>query len=200
MVNFCKAVEDREERNRVAQAIISVMGQLFPYLRDIEDYKHKLWDHLHIMSGFEMDVDSPYPVPEVEQLQERPEMLKYPQRNFTYGHYGTWLEGLLKKAIAMPEGEERETLTLIVANLMKKHYITYNRSSVEDSVILTQLKELSGGKLALKEGESLTSTQDLQKDVPQINVAPKKHQNRKGSGGQRQKGKSHQNNRRNHKR
>lgn len=189
MISFCKGVEDREERNRVAQAIISVMGQLFPYLRDIEDYKHKLWDHLHIMSNFELDVESPYPMPEVEQLSERPEMLKYPQRNFNFSHYGTWLENLLKKAMEMELGDERDTLTLIVANLMKKHYITYNRDSVEDEVILNQLRELSGGQLALKEGETLTSLQDLRKDIPQI-TAPKKQQHiRKGGSNNHQKSK-----------
>ena len=183
MIHFCKGVEDREERNKVAQAIISVMGQLFPYLRDIEDYKHKLWDHLHIMAGFELDVDSPYPVPAIETLNERPQMLKYPKRSFTYGHYGTWLEGMLEKAVAMEPGEERELLTLRLANLMKKHYITYNRSSVEDHVILGQLKELSGGQLALKEGQELLTIQELKKDIPQINQNVKKQVRKKGNSG-----------------
>lgn len=179
MVKFCRNVEDRDERNKVARAIISVMGQLFPYLRDIEDYKHKLWDHLHIMAEFELDVDSPYPKPEPEQLNMDPERIPYPKREFNYGHYGRWLEGLLQKATAMEEGDERDTLTLILANLMKKHYITWNRSSVEDHVILNQLKELSGGKLQLKEGQTLTPTQELQKEIPQTHTGQAKKQNRK---------------------
>lgn len=181
MISFCKGVEDREERNTVARAIISVMGQLFPYLRDIDDYKHKLWDHLHIMSNFELDVDSPYPVPQPETLNERPQMLGYPNRSYTYGHYGTWLEGMIKKAVDMEAGEEREVLTLRLANLMKKHYIAYNRSSVEDHVILKQLNELSGGKLKLKEGEELASIADLKKDIPQVGASVKNQVRKKGN-------------------
>jgi hypothetical protein len=161
MVGFCVGVEDREERNKVAQAIISVMGQLFPYLRDIEDYNHKLWDHLHIMADFKLDVDSPYPIPAPEELRARPEMVNYPTGNFKYSHYGKTLQEFINKAKEYPEGDERDTLTLIIANLMKKHYLTWNRDTVEDEVILRQLNELSEGVLKLKEGQELVATQDV---------------------------------------
>ncbi|MDP4952821.1 MAG: DUF4290 domain-containing protein, partial [Flavobacteriales bacterium] len=139
MIDYAKSVADREERNKVAQAIISVMGQLFPHLRDIDDYKHKLWDHLHIIANFELDVDSPYPKPEAETLAQKPERVPYPKGKMKYGHYGSILEELIQKASAYEEGDEKNTLTMMIANLMKRHYLTYNRSSVDDALIKDQL-------------------------------------------------------------
>lgn len=164
MIEFCVSVADREERNKVAKAIISVMGQLFPYLRDIDDYKHKLWDHLHIMSDFKLDVDSPYPVPEPESLLEKPDQLAYPSGNIRYGHYGKTLQEFIDKAKDYPEGEEKDTLTHIIANLMKRHYLTWNRDTVEDDLITQQLVQLSDGKLQLKEGLELIPTAEVLKD------------------------------------
>jgi len=182
MIEFCVSVEDREERNKVAMAIISVMGQLFPYLRDIDDYKHKLWDHLHIMSGFKLDVDSPYPVPAPESLLEKPEQLAYPQGKIKWGHYGKTLEQFIAKAKDYPEGDEKDTLTHIIANLMKRQYLTWNRDTVEDDLIKSQLTSISDGKLALKEGKELVPTSVVLQD--QRN---KKHQNHHKGGGRGKK-------------
>jgi hypothetical protein len=157
MIDFCKTVADREERNKVASAIISVMGQLCPYLRDIDDFKHKLWDHLHIMAKFELDVDGPYPMPEKEQFEQKPEMLSYPDGDFKYSHYGKSLERLIKKISDFDEGEEKEQATLVIANLMKKHYVSWNHNSVDDEVVIRQLTELSKGKMKLKEGQTLAA-------------------------------------------
>lgn len=161
MVDYALTIEDKEERNKVVKAIISVMGQLFPYLRDIEDYNHKLWDHLYIMSDFKLDVDSPYPEPKRETFQERPEVMKYPQTKIKNGHYGKSLQELIAKASEYPEGDEKDTLTHIIANLMKRHFVTYNRPNVEDDFIKSQLKELSGGKLELKDGFDLLPTSEI---------------------------------------
>ncbi|MFM1931670.1 MAG: hypothetical protein RL226_973 [Bacteroidota bacterium] len=161
MVNYAISVADREERNKVVRAIISVMGQLFPHLRDIEDYNHKLWDHLHIMADFQLDVDSPYPIPERSTLETKPDRVGYPSGNIRYGHYGKIVQELITKCIATTDEEERQAFTISIANLMKRHYITYNRATVEDTLILTQLSELSGGKLTLAEGVELISVADI---------------------------------------
>lgn len=170
MIDYAKSVADREERNKIAQAIISVMGQLFPHLRDIDDYKHKLWDHLHIIANFELDVDSPYPKPEAETLAQKPERVPYPQGKMKYGHYGSILEELIGKACEYEEGDEKNTLTLMIANLMKRHYLTYNRSSVNDALIKDQLQELSGGKLKLAEDIELVSTSEVLKTTKPVNI------------------------------
>ena len=178
MIEYCVSVEDREERNKVALAIISVMGQLFPYLRDIDDYKHKLWDHLHIMSNFKLDVDSPYPVPAPESLLEKPDRVAYPTGNIKWGHYGKTLEQFIEKAKDYPEGDEKDTLTHIIANLMKRQYLTWNRDSVEDDLITSQLTSISDGKLKLKEGAELVPTavvlQDQKSKKPQHNKGVRK--------------------------
>lgn len=177
MIDYAKSVADREERNKVAQAIISVMGQLFPHLRDIDDYKHKLWDHLHIIANFELDVDSPYPKPEAETLAQKPERVPYPKGKMKYGHYGSILEELIQKASAYEEGDEKNTLTTIIANLMKRHYLTYNRSSVDDALIKDQLAELSNGKLKLDAEVELVSTTEVLKNTKPANSRPS---NKKG--------------------
>src|SRR5690554_4883350 len=100
MVDHIKTIEDREERNKASLAIIKIMGQLFPYLRDMEDFKHKLWDHLHIMSNFELDVDSPYPPPSPDKLKQRPKPMPYPQGDIRYGHYGKTIERMIEVVAA----------------------------------------------------------------------------------------------------
>ena len=163
MVNFALTIEDKEERNKVAQAIIKVMGQLNPHLRDVEDFTHKLWAHLFIMSDFKLDVDSPYPKPTPETFVSKPEILGYPQSKIKYGHYGKIIPEMIQKCVAYEEGEEKEALIKIIANMMKKSYLQWNRDTVNDELIAAQLKELSGGKLELKDLDCLESTQDILK-------------------------------------
>lgn len=161
MVDHIKTIEDREERNKASQAIIKVMGQLFPYLRDMEDFRHKLWDHLHIMSNFELDVDSPYPAPSVEKLNERPAPMNYPQGKIKYGHYGKTIELIIESVAKEEDKEKRDAQILSLANLMKKTYLAWNRDTVKDEVIARQLEELSGGKLKLEDPSKLEATASL---------------------------------------
>ena len=161
MVKHCLTVADRDERNKVAQAIIGVMGQLNPHLRDIDDYKHKLWAHLFIMADFKLDVDSPYEIPTAETFQSKPDRIPYPQGKIRYGHYGKSIPQLIEKCVEYEEGDEKDTLTLIIANMMKKAYLTWNRDSVNDEVIAAQLKEMSNGKLELKDLTKLISTKEV---------------------------------------
>ena len=164
LVNFALTVKDREERNKVAQAIINVMGQLNPHLRDVEEYNHKLWAHLFIMSRFELDVDSPYPIPTKETFQVRPKRMPYPKNKIRYGHYGNTTQLLVQKAIELPEGEEKDALIRVIANIMKKDFVAFNNSgSVENEVIQHQLDVLSQGKLKIKDIESLMSLNDIYK-------------------------------------
>lgn len=161
MVKYAMSVEDREERNKIAHAIIRVMGQLFPYLRDIDDFNHKLWDHLHIISDFKLDVDSPYPPPEPENLISKPNKVPYPQTKIKYGHYGNVLEQLIAEVSKTVKEEDREGASMLVANLMKKQYLTWNRNTVHDDMIIDQMRDMSDGKLWLDHGTELISTNEV---------------------------------------
>lgn len=163
MINYAVTVEDQEERNKIAQAIIKVMGQLNPHLRDVEEYNHKLWAHMFVMSDFKLKVDSPYPIPTQESLQEKPKRVPYSQNRIRYGHYGNTIQLYINAAIEYEEGEEKEALIKVIANLMKRSYLVYNRDSVEDEVIVSQLKTLSKGKLELKDTSCLRSTHEILK-------------------------------------
>lgn len=149
MVEYALTLSDREQRNKCVRAILSVMGQLFPHLRDIEDFNHKLWDHLHIMSNFKLDVDSPYPVPKVEDLVSPPQRIAYPQSEIKIGHYGKSVEKFIDKCIALEDGPERQAFALSIANLMKYNALNWNRATVTDDVIMKDLTLLSKGKIRL---------------------------------------------------
>ena len=149
MVEHAISVEDKDERNIIAHAIISVMGQLQPHLRDIADFKHKLWDHLFIMSRFELNVDSPYEKPSAEKLYKKPETMSYPSSNFTFSYYGKNIETMIDIAIQMKDEKEKTILTGMIANHMKKSYIAWSKSSVDDKTILKHLEKLSKGELQL---------------------------------------------------
>ena len=159
MIDFAMTVKDREERNKVARAIIDVMGQLNPHLRDVTDFKHKLWDHIFIISDFKLDVDSPYPMPTAETFQTKPDRVAYPSNDIRYKHYGKTVERIIAKGKEYPAGAEKDALVEQIANLMKRSYLTWNRDSVNDEVILKQLEELSKGQLKLADVSLLRSTQ-----------------------------------------
>jgi hypothetical protein len=161
MVDYVCSIEDRDQRNRVALAIIAIMGNLNPHLRDISDFKHKLWDHLAIISDFKLDIDSPYPTPTPESLFEKPKTVPYGNYNIRYKHYGKTLELMIQKAATLEEGEEKEALLAIVANHMKKSYLTWNREVVNDEIIFHDLEELSKGKISLNKGMRLSDTREI---------------------------------------
>ncbi|MGD2036096.1 MAG: DUF4290 domain-containing protein [Bacteroidales bacterium] len=147
MVDYIKSVEDREERNRLASAIISIMGNLNPHLRDINDFKHKLWDHLAIIADFELDIDYPYEVPKPEMFQTPPRQVEYGTHSIRFRHYGKSLELMINAICEMSDDSERERLANVVANHMKKSYLTWNRDTVNDEVILNDLKKISKGRI-----------------------------------------------------
>ena len=161
MVHSIIAIEDREKRNHQAKSIIEVMGNLNPHLRDVPDFKHKLWDHLFIMSDFHLDVDSPYDRPSKESFEEKPEMLKYSDNNIKFRHYGKILPLIIKRTIDLDEGEYKDFLVFTIANHMKKSYLTWNKANVEDDVILKHLSQMSDDKLSMKETFKLSSFSDV---------------------------------------
>jgi len=161
MVHSIIEIEDREKRNHQAKSIIEVMGNLNPHLRDVPDFKHKLWDHLFIMSDFHLDVDSPYDRPSKESFEEKPEMLKYSDNNIKFRHYGKILPLIIKRTIDLDEGEYKDFLVFTIANHMKKSYLTWNKANVEDDVILKHLSQISDDKLSLKETFKLSSFSDV---------------------------------------
>ncbi|MGV7107290.1 DUF4290 domain-containing protein [Flavobacterium sp. U410] len=155
-------IEDREERNKAAKYVISVMGTLNPHLRDVPDFQHKLWDQLFIMADFNLDVDSPYPTPSREALSLRSAHLDYPQNFPKYRFYGNNIKYMIDVAIGWEEGEMKSALILVIANHMKKSYLSWNKETVEDEVIFQHLYELSEGKInLLKSNEELSNSQSL---------------------------------------
>jgi hypothetical protein len=163
MIAHCKTIEDRDERNKCAQAIIKIMGSLNPQLRDVEDYNHKLWAHLFIMSNFELDVDSPYPRPTRESFASKPNLIEYPHSRIKFGHYGRLAEDWIKAAVKLEEGEEKDALIRRLANMLKASYLLWNKDTVEDQVIIKNLYEMSGGKLIATE-DVLAHTSEMLKN------------------------------------
>ncbi len=161
MIEYCCTIKDRHERNTCAKAIIQVMGQLNPHLRDATDYVHKLWDHLFIISKFKLDVDSPYPKPTPETFETKPGLMPYPKGRIRYKHYGKTIEEIITKARKLPYGAERAELTRQIANHLKKSYLNWNRDSITDDVIFKNLDELSQGELKMAENAQLSSHQEL---------------------------------------
>lgn len=167
MVDHAVSIADSEERNRVAKAIISVMGNLQPHLRDVPDFQHKLWDQLFIMSDFKLDVDSPFPITSKEVLQQRPEPLEYPQNFPKYRFYGNNIKRMIDVAISWEKGDMRDGLEYAIANHMKKCYLNWNKDTVEDAVIFKHLYELSDGLIDLTDGgENLTDSGQFLKNRP----------------------------------
>ena len=165
MISHAMDIKDREERNRATQAIIEVMGQLNPHLRDVDDYRHKLWTHLFLMSDFKLDVDSPYETPKPEVLNERPDQMSYPSGKIKFGHYGKYTEQLLKKATEMDDPEVKDSFKMAMANFMKKQYLVHNNGAVENHVIAENLNELSNGDLSIENPDELVSTNILLKTM-----------------------------------
>ena len=160
MVDHCMSIADRDERNKAAKSIVQIMGILNPQPKD-EDFKQKLWTHLFMISDFKLDVDSPFPIPNRENYATKPEKLAYPRKDIRYGHYGKTIELMIARASNMAEGDERNSIIMMIANLMKRMYLTWNRDSVTDDVILLHLNEMSHGKIAWKDVQ--LSTQNMGK-------------------------------------
>lgn len=155
LVERCKELPTKEERNQMAIAIVDFMGQRNPHLRDEDNFKHKLWDHLFILSDYNLDVDSPYPIPSREDLRTTPNKMEYPKLQGDFKFYGKSILQLIEKAIELESGDEKDALIEVIANNMKKSYNIYNKEHVTDDVIFRHLKELSENRLDLTGIDSL---------------------------------------------
>ena len=176
MVDHALTIEDRAERQRCANTIVNIMGGMFPQLRDMEDYRHKLWDHLAIMSDFKLDIDYPYEVIKKENLNDKPDCVPYTNSSMHYRHYGKLLEKMLQKWQEMPEGEEKDRLIVYLANHMKKALTAWNKEAVDDEKILKDIMEYTHHEVPL------TLDQLHLKDVPRENVQRKNKNNGRKAG------------------
>eukprot|EP00764_Aduncisulcus_paluster_P003926 gnl/Carplike_NY0171/1620_a2188_358.p1 GENE.gnl/Carplike_NY0171/1620_a2188_358~~gnl/Carplike_NY0171/1620_a2188_358.p1 ORF type:complete len:197 (-),score=14.13 gnl/Carplike_NY0171/1620_a2188_358:483-1073(-) len=160
MVDHVMTIENREERNRAAKTVIDVMGNLYPYLRDVAEFNHKLWDHLAIMTDFKLDIDYPFEPPSPSILTEKPNKVPYNQHNIKYKHYGLVMEKMVQK-IPEFEGEEKEVLTKQLANHMKKSFLLWNKDAVEDEKIFMDLEEISEGTFKMNPEMQLADIKTL---------------------------------------
>ncbi len=152
MVLHAVSIEDKAERTKCANTIIAIMGNLFPHLRDVNDFKHKLWDHLAIMSDFKLDIDYPYEILEPSLLYRKPEKMPYQNSKMKFMHYGRMVEQLIEKAILLEDEAERQQLISLIANHMKKSLMIWNKDTATDERIFKDIRNLSGGRLNIEEG------------------------------------------------
>lgn len=178
MVDHIKTIEDRDERNRAAKAIIQIMGNLNPNLKDTGDINHKLWDHLAIIADLDLDVDSPFPPPKKEVLTEKPARVEYLSGPVKYLHYGRVVEMMIEAGAKMEEGEEKDYLVNLIANQMKKASAAWNRGNVSDDVIFKDLVEISRNRITIPPDMKLMEVKDLigtkKKKPVQKSFKPKK--------------------------
>jgi hypothetical protein len=161
MIFHALTMEDHEKRTSFVKYIAGVMTQMHISTGSYGDYHHMIWDHLHIIAGYEMDVDSPYPKPVKEAVEARPNTLTYSTGKIKYKPYGLNIEKMIQLAITYEEGEEKNSLVGNIANHLKKAYLNWNRDSVENEVILKHLEVLSDGKLSVTEDFVFKLTADI---------------------------------------
>ncbi|MFV0506700.1 MAG: DUF4290 domain-containing protein [Bacteroidales bacterium] len=147
MVDHVKTLPTKELRNEATATIIEVMGNMFPHLRDIPDFTHKLWDHLFIMADFDLDIDSPYPAPLPDVLDSRPNKIPYNQNKLKYRHYGKLTQMFVSKISKDENSDLRHTLGETMASYMKWQHICWNKDTVVDATIWEDIKEMSKGVL-----------------------------------------------------
>lgn len=179
LVGYLKTIEDRDKRTAYANTLISLMRQVTPSFKETQETEQKLWDDLFIMANFDLDIESPYPVPEPEVLTRKPKRLDYQSNQIKYKHYGRNIELLIKEAAAKEDPQEREEAIIYIGKLMKSFYGTWNKEVIDDSVILENIKTISDGELDI----------NLEK-VKEDNLFERLYKHKKRSSGGRSSGKS----------
>ncbi|MBM3439370.1 MAG: DUF4290 domain-containing protein [Bacteroidetes bacterium] len=147
MVDYLLTIDEKEKRQQQAQCVIELMGFLNPHLRNVEDFRHKLWDHLFIVSDFKLDVDSPYPIPTRETLRAKPKPLPYPKRKPRYNHLGKNIEIIIDKALQEENPEKKQGFANAVAYYMKLAYNTWHKENIHDDAIQSELSSITKGEL-----------------------------------------------------
>ena len=161
MIRHLMEIEDKKRRTEAAHFVVDIMAQMNPQVKESNDYIHKLWDHLHIISGYKLDVDGPFDPPQPGTIVEKPEHVGYQKRDIRHGHYGFYTKELLKKIEEVEEGPKREALLLAMANQMKRDYLNWNRETVNDLLILDDLYKLSGEKFVMPMDTKLIPTNEI---------------------------------------
>ena len=179
MILYIASLPDREQRNRLTATLVNILAIMNPDMRDQVDIKHKLYDHVHLMSDFTLDIDSPYPVPPRPEEAPAPQRVPYTQENIKLRPYGKYMQRMIEKAVLFEDGEEKDALVKTIANNLKKMYLNWNRDSVNDELIHEHLSLLSGTKLKLREDERLHSTTDILKANKQQSLDKQKQPFRK---------------------
>ncbi len=149
LAEYIRAIPDKNKRTDLAQTLIELMKQLVPHSKEIPENPQRDWDDLFIVSNFDLDVDSPYPVPERDILSKKPTRMPYPKHELKYRHYGKCIELLVKEAVKREDPKEREDAVIYLGKLMKTFYSAWNKDNLDDSVILKDIQAMSGGKLTL---------------------------------------------------
>ena len=165
MVEHTIQIQDREQRNVAAHTIISVMGNLMPHLRESHDFKHKLWNHLHIISDFKLDIDAPYPPPSPDELVEKPALVPYPQTAIRQKHYGKILFEMIREASKLDDCAQRDALIQLLAAQMKKSHTTWNRSELNNEQIAQDIWDISDGKIKI-DPETIQYTEPVVRETP----------------------------------
>lgn len=181
LVEQAVEIKDKEERGKFIDGIINHMGNMYPYLRDLKDFKHKIWDHFVIISKFKLSEDSPFPVPESTTFSGDPEKIPYKNKNFRYKHFGKNIIDMLTYASNLKEGEEKNILTALLANHMKKLYLTWSKDQVDDSFIFQKISELTNGKLEVNEDIVLSASGNLVSKKPTKKYSDKKYSGKRHS-------------------
>lgn len=182
MVEYLMTIEDRAQRRKNADAIIQLMGTLNPHLKTIEDYEHKLWDHLVQMTDFKLDVDAPYPPPTPEQLYKKPDPIPYPQTHIDHRHIGKNLDALIQKALKETDPEKKQAFTQTIGYYMKLAYTNWHREPVHDDMIKNELSALTNGELQYEPGGYRVYF-DTRTNFKQRNNNNNNNRNYKGGGG-----------------
>jgi len=180
MVEYAVEIRDRNLRTQQAHAIVRSMSFFSQGTKDTEDYWHKLWDHLFILSDYRLDIDAPFPMPDKETIKERVKCLEYPKHEIRFRPYGYLIEDIIQKMIKEEDCSEKEQAVVNVANHLKKQYLNWNRDSVNDELIAEHLHEISNGKLELKANFRFSPTQAILDDIESSNGSGKS--NTKGNG------------------
>lgn len=174
MIRHLMEIENRRQRTEAAYFVVSVMAQMNPQVKESNDYNHKLWDHLHIIANYELDVDSPYPKPTPEMQKKRPDHIGYQKNSIRYGHYGQYIYDIVKKVKEMEDGPKKKAILVNIANQMKRDYLNWNRDTVNDLLILDDLYKISDGEITLPIDTKLTPTNEILGKVPQQQQPQKK--------------------------
>lgn len=187
MVEFCLTIADRAKRTEAAAHIVDTVGRLNPNLRGQPDFARKVWDHLHVISDFKLDVDGPFPAPQRELLEAKPERVPYPPKSKSHRYYGVILQNLIQTVAEMEPGEARQAIEYDIANQMKRAYLSWNKDTVDDAVIFNDLRTLSGGRLGL-EGAALSVAKGVVSQNAPLHVKNKKKKPNSSSNFNKRKG------------